>query len=156
MAAFSAILKIYFCSSSPEPKVKLTRNMWGSIGATCRSKIANILRSEILDCRNSGHLKNLFCASSHEQKGQLTWNLGRKYRRDRKSKMAAKAAILKIYFALLLLNRKSLVGSIGATCRWKNKIIPIGNPRLPQGRPSWKFILLFFSWTERPIDLKLR
>ena len=117
MAAFLAVLNIYFCSSSPEPMVKLTKNLLGSIGVSCRSKIANILRSEILDGCNCGHLENLFCASSHDQKGQRTRNLGRKYRRDRKSEMATKAAILKNYFALLLLNRKSLVGSIGATCR---------------------------------------
>ena len=75
--------------------------------------------------------------------------------------MAAMAAILKIYFLLLLLKPKSqltpnMVGSIGVTYRSKiPKIIPIGNPRWPPWQPSWKYIFCFFSWTERPIDSKL-
>ena len=50
-------------------------------------------------------------------------------RSDWKSKMTAMAAILKIYFSLLLLN--------------------------PPWRPSWKSIFRFFSWTQKPIDSNL-
>ena len=42
MAAMAAILKIYFFASF-EPKGQLTRNLAGSIGVTCRSKIAKIV-----------------------------------------------------------------------------------------------------------------
>ena len=48
----------------------------------------------------------------------------------------------------------NLVGSIGKTC-WSKiaKTVPI---QIQNGRhPSWKSIFRFFSWTERPIDLKL-
>ena len=42
---------------------------------------------------------------------------------------------------------------IEVTCRSKvAKIFLIGNPRWP---PSWKSILNFFSWTERPVDSNL-
>ena len=61
------------------------------------------------------------------------------------------AAILKIYFSLLLLNQepkgqqtRNLVGSIVVTCRSKQaKIVSIGNP----WRPSWKsiFFLLLLN-----------
>ena len=44
MAARTAILKIFFFASSPEPNGQLIRNLVGSIGVTCRSKIAKIVR----------------------------------------------------------------------------------------------------------------
>ena len=50
----------------------------------------------------------------------------------------------------------NVVGSIWMTCRLKiAKIVSIRNPRWPLWRPSWKSIFRFFSWTKRPIDLKL-
>ena len=66
------------------------------------------------------------------------------------------AAILKIYFSLLLLNQKAssrnLVGSMRVTFISKiAQIVLIGNPKW---RPSWKSILNFFSWTKRAIDWK--
>ena len=45
----------------------------GSIGVTCRSKIAKIV--PIGHGRHGSHLENLFFASSPEPKGQLTPNL---------------------------------------------------------------------------------
>ena len=73
------------------------------------------------------------------------------------------AAILKIFFALLLLIwssigqlTRNLVGSKEMTFRSKlAKIIPFGNPIWPPWPPSWKSILKSFSLTERPIDSKL-
>ena len=38
----AAILKIYFFASSPELKSQLTRNFVGSIGVSCKPKIAKI------------------------------------------------------------------------------------------------------------------
>ena len=69
------------------------------------------------------------------------------------------AAILKIYFSLLLLNWKAnsrnLVGSIRVTCRSKiAQMVAIGNLKLRLWWPSWKSVLNFFPWTERAIDLK--
>ena len=49
-----------------------TRYLVGSIGVTCRSKIAEIVRSEIQD---GHHLENIFFASSPEPQGLLTPNL---------------------------------------------------------------------------------
>ena len=50
-----------------------------------------------------------------------------------------------------------LVGSTWVICRSKiAKIVPIWNPRWPTRPPSWKYILSFFSWTERPVDRNLR
>ena len=75
-------------------------------------KIVKSFRSEIQD---SSHLENLFFFSSSELKGQLTRNLVGSIgvtcrsimaRCDRKSQIAAMAAILKICFELFLLNRK--------------------------------------------------
>ena len=43
MSAMAVILKIYFFASSPESKGLLTLNLVGSIGVTCRSKIAKIV-----------------------------------------------------------------------------------------------------------------
>ena len=43
MSAMAAILKLYFFASSPESKGLLTLNLVGSIGVTCRSKIAKIV-----------------------------------------------------------------------------------------------------------------
>ena len=53
-----AVFKIY------EPKGKLTCNLVGSIGVTCRPQIANLLRSEIEDDHHGRHLENQFFASS--------------------------------------------------------------------------------------------
>ena len=120
-------LENLFFTSSPESKGQLTWNSvesigvtWGSIGMTCRSKIAKIVPIRNRRCR---HLETLFFTSSPESKGQLTWNL---------------------------------VGSIGVTCRSNiAKFFQIWNPRWPPKSPSFKSILNFFSWTERPTDLKL-
>ena len=50
----------------------------------------------------------------------------------------------------------NLVGSIRVASRSKiAKIVPIRNQRWPPWLPSRKFILGFFSWTKRPIALKL-
>ena len=73
---------------------------------------------EIQDDCHGGHLENLFFAYAPELKGQLTRNLVgsirvtcrskiAKNRSDWKSKMAVMAAILKIYFSLILLNQKA-------------------------------------------------
>ena len=43
MAIMAAILKNLFFASSPEPKGQLNQNLVGSIGVTCRSKIAKII-----------------------------------------------------------------------------------------------------------------
>ena len=43
MATMVAILKIFFSASSPESKDRWTGNIVGSIGVTCRSKVAKIL-----------------------------------------------------------------------------------------------------------------
>ena len=52
--------------------------------------------------------------------------------------------------------RRNLVGSIFVTCRSKiAKIVLIGKPRWQPWPPIWKFILRFYSWTERPTDSKL-
>ena len=67
------------------------------------------------------------------------------------------AAILKIYFSLLLLKQKAnWLKTWWEASGWlvdkKNaQVIAIGNPKL---RPSWKSVLNFFSWTERAIDSK--
>ena len=47
MSSMAAILKIYFFASSPEWKGLLTLNLVGSIGVTCRSKIAKIVMAAI-------------------------------------------------------------------------------------------------------------
>ena len=50
----------------------------------------------------------------------------------------------------------NLVESIMVICRSKiAKIVPVGNPSWPRCWPSWKSIFQFFSWTKKPIDLKL-
>ena len=74
MATMAAILKIYFSLLYSEPKSQLTPKMVGSIGVTCRSKIAQIIPIGNPRCYGS-HLENLFFASSPEPKGQLTPNL---------------------------------------------------------------------------------
>ena len=55
------------------PLGQLTRYLVGSIGVTCRSKIAKIV--PIRNPRYGDHLENLFFASSPEPKDQLTSNL---------------------------------------------------------------------------------
>ena len=86
------------------------------------------------------------------------------------------AAILKIYFALLLLNGKTSWLETWQEVSWQlrskvakiilevfrqltllyrlkvAKILPFGNPSWP---PSWKSILHLSFWPKRPIDLKL-
>ena len=112
-AASAIALKAYSSYTPPIPLVQLTRYLEGSIRVTCRSKIANIVRSEIQDGR---HLENLFFASSPEPKGQLTSNLLGSIRVTCRSKIAKivpirnprwMATVLKIYFSLLLLIRKA-------------------------------------------------
>ena len=89
--------------ASPELKGQLTRNLVGSTGAACRSKIVKIIPIETQDGRR---LWNLFCASSPEP--PIDSKLGRMYgnnllvknsenHSDQKSKSAA---ILKIDFAI--------------------------------------------------------
>ena len=65
-------LENIFFASSPEPKGQLTPNWLGSIGVTCRSKIAKIVPIGNQDGCHGSHLENLFFASSPEPKGQLT------------------------------------------------------------------------------------
>ena len=67
------------------------------------------------------------------------------------------AAILKIYFFLLLLNRKGNWHEPGQEAlEWLvARIVPIRNPRFPPIWPSWKSIFHFFSWIERPSDSNL-
>ena len=65
-------LENLFFASSPEPKSQLTPNMVGSLGVTCRSKIAKIVQ---IGNPRWLHLENLFFASFPEPKGQLTPNL---------------------------------------------------------------------------------
>ena len=62
MAARAAILKIYFFASSPELKGQLTRNLVGSIGVTCRSKIA-----KIMPIVNPSWLPFRVCSDDHAQ-----------------------------------------------------------------------------------------
>ena len=62
MAARAAILKIYFFASSPELKGQLTRNLVGSIGVICRSKIAKIMQIV-----NPSWLPFRVCSDDHAQ-----------------------------------------------------------------------------------------
>ena len=58
MAAMATVLKVYFeLFPFKNLKVKSTQNSVGSIGVTCRSKIAKIFQSEIQD---AGHHENVF------------------------------------------------------------------------------------------------
>ena len=72
MATMAAILKIYFMPLLLNQKGKLTPNLLGSIGVTCRSKIAKIVPR---DGRHGGHLENLFFDPSPEPKDHLTRHL---------------------------------------------------------------------------------
>ena len=111
-------------TSFPEPKGQLTRNLVGSIGATYRSKIAKIV---------IGNPRRLPWWPSWKS---ISWtkrpidlklgNIGATCRKKIakssgwKSKMAIMFTILKIYFALLIQNRKGKWReSIGVTCRSK-------------------------------------
>ena len=72
----AAILKIYFYSSSPEPKGQLTPNLLGSNGGgLVDQKYLKSCQSEIQNGHHGSHLENLFFAASPEPKGQLTPNL---------------------------------------------------------------------------------
>ena len=62
-------LEDLFYASSPEPKRQLTPNLLGSIGVSCRSKIAKIVWIRNL------RFENLFFASTPKPKSQLTPNL---------------------------------------------------------------------------------
>ena len=84
----------------------------------CRSKIAKIVPLEIQDGCHGGHLENQFFASSSELEGELTRNLLGSIGLTYRSKIAKIFLIrnprclpwqpsLKIYFSLLLLNRKA-------------------------------------------------
>ena len=114
----AAILKIYFSLLLLNRKAndsKLGRKHQGDL--LIKKKLKSF-RSEIQDGCHGGHLENLFFASSPEPKGQLTRNFVGSIREtcrskiaiffsDRKSKMAATAANLKICFSLLLMNQNS-------------------------------------------------
>ena len=68
------------------------------------------------------------------------------------------AAILKIYFLLLLNQQANWLETWQEAFRWlvdKKKYLKCVMIRIPRWRPSWKSIFRFFSWTERPSDLKL-
>ena len=73
---------------------------------------------------------------------------------DEKSKMVALAACILNHFSWTKRAIYSnFIGSIEVTCRSKvAKILLTGSPKWP---PSWKSILNFFSWTDRPNDLDL-
>ena len=60
MAAMAAILKIYFITSSPEPKGQLTPNLLGSIGVIVDQKKLKLCQLEIQDGCHGSHLENLF------------------------------------------------------------------------------------------------
>ena len=91
------------------------------------------------DGRHSRHLENHFFCFSPEPKGKLTWNLVGSIGVIGRSKIAKIVPI----------------GNPRRTKKKKAKIVAIGNPRWLPWRPSWKYFFRFFSWTERPIDLKL-
>ena len=99
-------------------------------------------------------LQNRVHPGSAGQGLKKSWNCS-----NRKSKMAA---ILKIcYFASSPEPKGqltwNLVEGIRVICRSKiAKIVMIGNPRWPPWQLSWKSMFPFYSWTKRPIDLKLR
>ena len=61
--------------SPPTPLGKLTRNLVGSIRATCTSKVAKIVLIGNPRLPPWPHLEKIFFTSSPEPKGQLTWNL---------------------------------------------------------------------------------
>ena len=68
-------LEILLFASSPELKGQLTRNLVGSIGVTCRSKITKIVLIGNPRWQSWCDLENLFLFFSPELKGQLTRNL---------------------------------------------------------------------------------
>ena len=152
-------LENLFFASSPEPEGKFTRNFVGRIGVRCGSKIAQIVPIGNLRWQ---HFNNLFFASSPELKGQLTrhfvGSIGVTCRSnksishfDRKSEMAALAAILKIYlFASIPEQKGKLTNNfVGVACTSKiAKTVTIGNPRWPPWRPSLKSIFFFASAPE--------
>ena len=129
-----------------------TRYMVGSIGVTWRSNIAKIIPIGIPRWPPwPPSWKSIFSFFSWAERPP------------------AMAAILKICFSLLLLNRRTnwlktwsevfftspelkgqltqnLVGSVRVTCRSKiAKIVLIGNPRWLPWQPSWKSVFHFFS-----------
>ena len=106
-----------------------------------KSKIAQIVT---IGYRKYRHLENLFCASSPGPKGQLTRSLVENIGQP-SWKFELKAQLT-----------RNLIGNIGATCRSKlTKIVPIGNPIWSPCPLSWKSVLLFSSWTKRPVNSKL-
>ena len=153
-----------FFSSSHEPKSQLTRNLVGSIGVTCRSKLAKIVsigNSRWPPLRPSW--KCIF-ASSPEPKGHLTPNLVGSIELTCKSKMSKKSFRSEIqdgrygghlehlFFASSPepkgRSTRNLVRSNEVTRRSKiAKIVPIRNPRWPPwlnrakffpiGNPRW-------------------
>ena len=116
-----------------ELKGQLTRNLVKRIKATHRSKIAKMVLIRNASGCHDRHLENLFWTSYLELKGQLTWNLVGSVGATCGSKIAKiisignpgchMAANLKIYFELLILNRKAswleTIGSVRVTCRSK-------------------------------------
>ena len=152
--AASAIALKAYSSYTPRPVDSV-----GSVGGTCKSKIA-----EIVLIRNY-----LFFTSSPEQKGQLTLNFVGSIGVTCRSKIAKIVpkgnpkrppwwpSWNSFFFYAFFPEPKGqltreLVGSIGMTCRSKiAKIVPIGNTGW---QPSWKicFSLLLLnrkaSWLE--------
>ena len=67
--------------------------------------------------------------------------------------VALAACILNLFSWTKRAIYSNFIGSIEVTCRSKvAKILLTGSPKWP---PSWKSILNFFSWTDRPNDLDL-
>ena len=126
------------------------------------------LRSEIQDGRHGHHFENIFALLLLNRKANLTGNLWEvsEYLVDWKLLKPIRSEVKDARHGRHLENsfRTScplwegqlalhLVGSIGAIVNKKMaKIVPIRSPRWP---PSWKSILRFFSWTERPTTSKL-
>ena len=145
---------------------KLTRNMVGSIGVICRSKINKI--DPIGSQRWSPwrpSWKSIFRFLFWTER-QLTWNAVGSIGANCRPKLIKILSIgkprwppsSKSIFRFCSWTEKPIdflnsVGSFEMTCRSKiAKIVPIGNPRWP---PSWKYIFCFYSWTKRPTALKL-
>ena len=81
-ASHGGHLENQFFASSSKLKGQLTRNLVGSIGMTCRSKIAKIVPIGNPDGCLCSHLENLFFATSPKLKKPVDSKLGRKHRVD--------------------------------------------------------------------------
>ena len=110
-------LKAYFST----PLGQLTQNLVGSIGVTCRAKIAKIVLSEIED---GHHLKFIF---HFWNKRPTDLKLGRNHQSDLKIKIAFRSeiqgnrhggGILKIYFSLLMNQKANRLETWWEASRW--------------------------------------